>query len=76
MVHDEAGDFSMIEVTGVNGKRMIVNAELIKYVEEALSTIITFIDGSKLRVNDSPDILIEKVIKYKRLVHNPELDIG
>ncbi len=63
----------MIEVIGVNGRKMVVNADLIKYVEEGLSTIITFIDGSKLRVNDSPGMLIRKVIEYKRLVHNPEL---
>ena len=39
----------MIEVTKLNGKKLIVNAELIETIEETPDTVISFVTGKKIR---------------------------
>lgn len=56
----------MIRVTRMNGAPMIVNAELIKYVEETPDTIITLRDGDKLLVKESPDEVVDRAVEYAR----------
>ncbi|KAA0216637.1 MAG: flagellar protein [Leptolyngbya sp. PLA3] len=56
----------MIEVTRLNGKRFVVNAELIRTVEEQPDTIITLINGDHLVVRETMREIVEKVIEYGR----------
>ncbi len=56
----------MIEVTRLNGKRFVVNAELIRTVEEQPDTIITLINGDHLVVRETMREIVEKVIDYGR----------
>jgi len=55
----------MIEVHKLNGKSLIVNADLIRCIESAGDTVIVFIDGQKLLVREQPRELVEKVIQYR-----------
>ena len=43
----------MIEVTRLNDKKLIINAELIEKVEESPDTIITLTSGNKIIVKES-----------------------
>lgn len=56
----------MIEVTRLNGKRFVVNAEMIRTVEEQPDTIITLINGDHLVVRETMREVVEKVIEYGR----------
>ncbi|MHC4416007.1 MAG: flagellar FlbD family protein [Planctomycetota bacterium] len=56
----------MITVTRLNGKPMVVNAELIRTVEENPDTTITLINGDHLIVQESMTSIVEKVIEYGR----------
>ncbi len=56
----------MITVTRLNGKPMVVNAELIRTVEENPDTTITLINGDHLIVKESMTTIVEKVIDYGR----------
>ncbi|MCL4220542.1 MAG: flagellar FlbD family protein [Phycisphaerales bacterium] len=56
----------MIEVTRLNGKRFVVNAELIRTVEEQPDTIITLINGDHIVVRETMREIVEKVIEYGR----------
>ena len=56
----------MITVTRLNGKPMVVNAELIRTVEENPDTTITLINGDHLIVKESMTTIVEKVIEYGR----------
>lgn len=56
----------MITVTRINGKAMILNAELIRSVEENPDTTITLINGDKMIVLESMQIVVEKTIDYGR----------
>lgn len=57
----------MIKVTRRNGNGFVLNAELIKYVEEVPDTIITLRDGEKVLVSESADKVVELSLEYSRL---------
>jgi flagellar protein FlbD len=44
---------SMIEVTKLNGAKILVNSSLIEFVEETPDTVITLTDGKKIIVKES-----------------------
>ncbi|MCI8372758.1 MAG: flagellar FlbD family protein [Lachnospiraceae bacterium] len=56
----------MIEITRLNGKELIINAELIETVEETPDTVITLTNGKKLIVKESRQEVKNLVISYKR----------
>ena len=56
----------MIEVTKLNGTRVLVNAELIESVEETPDTVISFVTGKKIIVKESRQEIKNLVILYKR----------
>lgn len=55
----------MVELTRLNGERMIVNCDLIRYVEASPDTVITLITGDKIVVAETPEQLIERVIGFR-----------
>ncbi len=59
----------MIEVTRLNGKKLILNAELIETMESTPDTVITLTGGNKYVVGETTEELIRKVTKYKRRCH-------
>lgn len=56
----------MITVTRLNGKRIVVNAELIRTVEENPDTTITLVNGDHLLVRERMQEIIEKAVEYGR----------
>ena len=55
----------MIDLTRLNGHRMVVNCDLIKFAEPAPDTTITLVTGEKLIVLESCDELIERILMYR-----------
>jgi flagellar protein FlbD len=60
----------MIQVTRLNGKPMIVNAELIRFVEQTPDTLITLIGGDKLLVKENMEEVVRRSIEYARTIRN------
>lgn len=58
----------MIMLTGINKKEFCLNSDLIYRMDEAHDTIITLIDGKTLRVSDDIDVIVEKIIDYKKRI--------
>ena len=58
----------MIRLTRLNHQSLILNADLIKSIEQPHDTVITLITGEKLMVEESPDEIVRKVREY-RLSH-------
>ena len=56
----------MIKLTRRNGNAFVLNAELIKFVEEVPDTIITLRDGEKVLVKESADQVVELSLEYSR----------
>jgi flagellar protein FlbD len=63
----------MIEVTRLNDKGLIINAELIEKIEETPDTIITLISGKKIVVKESGQEVKNLVILYKKEISCREL---
>lgn len=56
----------MISVTRLNGQKFVLNAELIRTIEESPDTIITLISGEHLVVSESSEEIIRRVIDFER----------
>ncbi|MFL2100346.1 flagellar FlbD family protein [Mycobacteroides abscessus] len=61
----------MIALTSVSGKEFYLNCDLIYRVEHTFDTIITLVDGKTIRVVDSEEDIVKKMIAYKRKIHSP-----
>jgi flagellar protein FlbD len=55
----------MIEVTRLNGHRMVLNSDLIKTAEESPDTMLTLINGEKLIVRETCAEVAECVVAYR-----------
>jgi flagellar protein FlbD len=58
----------MIELTRLNEKPIVVNAELIRSVEENPDTTITLINGDRILVRESMNDVVERSIEYGQLL--------
>ena len=56
----------MISVTRLNNQVVVVNAELIKFVERTPDTLITLTTGDKLMVRESLEEIVGRAIEYGR----------
>jgi flagellar protein FlbD len=55
----------MIGLTRLNGRAVIVNAELIETVESTPDTVVSLVTGKKLVVRESAADVVEKVLSYR-----------
>ena len=58
----------MIKVSRLSGEQFVVNADLIKTLESTPDTIITLTTGDKFVVKETSDEIIERTIRYHRLI--------
>ncbi len=54
----------MIQLTRLNGKPLIVNADLIKFIENLPDTVLTLITGDKLVVRESSDDILARIAEF------------
>ena len=59
----------MIYVTRLNGKKFVLNCELIETVEETPDTVITLTGGNRYVVSESAEVLIKRIIEYRKRCH-------
>ena len=58
----------MIILTGINKKEFCLNSDLIYRIDEAHDTIVTLVDGKTLRVTESTENIVDRIIDYKRRI--------
>ncbi|MGH9475188.1 MAG: flagellar FlbD family protein [Terriglobales bacterium] len=56
----------MIPLTRLNHQELILNADLIKCIEQPHDTVITLINGEKLTVEETPAEILRRVREYRR----------
>jgi len=57
----------MIKVTRLNDTELVINADLIEFVESIPDTIISLTTGKKIMVKETIDEVIERVARFKRI---------
>jgi flagellar protein FlbD len=61
----------MIRLTRLNGTELVINAEMIEFVEAIPDTIVTLISGKKIMVSEPVEQLVERIIEYKKTCNQP-----
>lgn len=56
----------MIQLTRLNHQPLIVNSDLIKFVEKAPDNVLTLVSGEKIIVLESSQQVLEKIIAFRR----------
>ena len=58
----------MIQLTRLNHETVLVNSDLIVLVEAHPDTVLTLTTGERVRVLESMDMVVTRVVAFKRLV--------
>jgi uncharacterized protein YlzI (FlbEa/FlbD family) len=58
----------MIQLTRLNNKPLMVNSDLIKFVEQAPDTLVTLVSGEKIVVLEKPSEVLGRIIEFRRCV--------
>lgn len=56
----------MIEVTKINGIPVLINPDLIEFVEETPDTVVSFTNGKKIIVKESRQDIKNLVKSYRK----------
>jgi flagellar protein FlbD len=58
----------MITITRLNSQPLVINAELIKFIEQTPDTLITLTTGERVMVRESVEEVVARAIQYGRQV--------
>jgi flagellar protein FlbD len=62
----------MIKVTRLNRTCLVLNSDLIEFIESAPDTVITLTNDRKLTVQESVEEVVEKVRAWRRSLASPD----
>lgn len=58
----------MIVVTRLRGERMVINTELIKFIESTPDTMITLVGGEHVVVLETVEEVVRRAVAYGRSI--------
>jgi flagellar protein FlbD len=61
----------MIYVTRLNHAAVVLNSDLIEYVETTPDTVISLTTGEKLMVRETAEEVVARVVQYRRSIAAP-----
>jgi uncharacterized protein YlzI (FlbEa/FlbD family) len=64
----------MIQLTRLNNQPLVVNSDLIKFIENAPNTVLTLVSGEKVVVLESSEQALEKVVEFRRIIASNRSD--
>ncbi len=62
----------MLKLTRFDGTRIVVNCDLIEFVEKTPDTVISLTTNRKILVQESVDEVIQKAIEFKKAIFSGE----
>jgi flagellar protein FlbD len=60
---------AMINLTRLNGEKIMLNSDLIEFMEETPDTIITLTTGKKIVVVESVKRIRDEIIRFQKQIH-------
>ncbi len=63
----------MIRLTRLNRALMVLNSDLIEHIDVTPDTVITLTTGQILRVRETADEVIGRIVDFRRRVFNSEV---
>jgi len=61
----------MIRLTRLNRAPMVLNCDLIEHIDVTPDTVITLTTGQILRVRESADEVVERIVSFRRRIFEP-----
>ena len=58
----------MIKLQLINGTEIVLNSDLIEFMEETPDTIISLSSGKKMIVKESVPEIVERVLEFRRQI--------
>jgi flagellar protein FlbD len=62
----------MIRLTRLNHMALVLNSDLIEHIEETPDTVVTLTTGQILRVRESADQVVARIVEFRRRVFGAE----
>lgn len=62
----------MIRLTRLNHLPLVLNSDLIEHIEVTPDTVITLTTGQILRVRESADEVVDRIVDFRRRISDPE----
>jgi len=66
----------MLEVTRLNGQKVVINCDLIEYIDANPDTTITLTTSNKFVVKENLEEVIDKIVKYKNKIYSQGIKIN
>jgi len=58
----------MIQLTRLNNRPLVVNSDLIKFIENTPDTVITLVSGEKIVVLETVAEVMEEIVNFRRRI--------
>jgi flagellar protein FlbD len=58
----------MIQLTRLNNRPLVVNSDMIKFIENTPDTVITLVTGEKIVVLETVAEVLEEILNFRRQV--------
>jgi flagellar protein FlbD len=66
----------MINLTRINRVPLVLNSDLIEYIEKTPDTVVSLTNGLKLLVLESPDEIVGRVVEFRKCILQGIFDGG
>ena len=63
----------MVRLTRLNHASMVLNSDLIEHIDITPDTVITLTNGQILRVRESAEEVVTRVVQFRRRIFEPEV---
>jgi flagellar protein FlbD len=57
--------YAMIQLTRLNHQELVLNADLVKWIEQAPDTVITLVTGEKMIVRETGKEVVARIMRYR-----------
>jgi flagellar protein FlbD len=62
----------MIRLTRLNHLPLVLNSDLIEHIDVTPDTVITLTTGQILRVLESAEVVLDRIVEFRRKIAAPE----
>jgi flagellar protein FlbD len=66
----------MIRLTRLNRAILVLNSDLIEHIDVTPDTVITLTTGQILRVRETSDEVVNRIVEFRRRASGPEVRTG
>jgi flagellar protein FlbD len=66
----------MINVTRLNRTPIVINSDLIEFIENTPDTVITMVGDRKMTILETAEDVVERIRSWRRSLQSPEYTAG